>query len=600
MSDAEVNVSSPKSRIPTISQRSSFVANEKNEGEDVKAAENIEELGAEPSSENQFFSPRIKQTKKAKTPGTYIIDEEFPSPGKKGNFNQFLSKIELFQKAKNDKILCMRAIKKQQEDKELKSIPKVRMSEQSKKILEDKKKRQDKSPLSPKPSPALQKLKSEKYLSYSSRKVTTKPKASPLSPFDPHSSPVPKEVPSQFKSEKVLASKFIKEFTKTFEDISHGKLSISEDETRILLKRMLFMSSDVESSVKQEIEEKLFVKMWKITGSEELLSISSDSLKTFLLGVMNFFLPSMAHNQAESKLGKVIFNRYHLNHDEVLKVHKVFLPFYENRAENIKKSTFTQKLEKFVKMQELFRAHKSEKTLGVKNLTTKNINERNFVKNEVRKNSQAKIVAKKVERSSCVTPGPGNNNLNTSFRSARSRSRSRGPQSGRSSVLDNEWVGVNHDQISDPSILLKAQDVLGAFSVKKNGDHEVKPEKKSEFGMELKKNEEKIKKSNENCGKGSNMVKTNSQKLIFNKKNHCLNTVNMKSIDEDLKKARELLNSRAGNDDTVIDLNLPNGLHKTLVIPKGSNKNQAVKNFANDYNLSLEMAKSLLNSISNS
>lgn len=594
MSNNEGQLLSPKSRIPTISQRSSFVSGENIEPKNI---ENYPILQDSPDPEAKFFSPRIKQAKKAKTPATYIVDEEFPSSGKKGNFNQFLSKIELFQKAKNDKILCMRAIKKQQEDKDIKSIPKVKMSDMSKRILEEKKKREGKSPDRSTTSPNFLRVQSEKYLSYSSRKISSKPKSPQISQVEIKVNNKTKEAPSQFKTVKVLASKFIKEYTKTFEEVSRGKFVINEDETRFLLKKMLFLSSDIENSVKLEIEEKLFIKMWKITGSEETQSISTDSLKTFLLGVMNFFLPSMAHNQPSSQLGKVIFNRYHLNNEEVLKVHRVFLPFYENRVEFLKKNTFTQKLEKIVKMQELFKSSKPEKV--VKTLPGKIINDRNVTRTEV-KNSTNTII-KKLERSTCKTPVSKKANLNTSFRSARSlsRSKSRGPLSGRSSVSENEWVGVNHDQISDPSIILKAQDILGAFSLKKSVEKEDKVEKPLKAEIPLK-SETNLQQKDSMLDKSCKGLSSNSQKLIFNKKNHILKTVNIKPIDDDLKKATELLMARVGNEDTIIDVNLPDGIHKTLVIPKGSNHRQAVQKFANDYNLSLEMAKTLLNSINNS
>ena len=600
MSNNEGQVLSPKSRIPTISQKSSFVSGEYIEPKNIENSPKLEES---PNSEAKFFSPRIKQTKKTKAPATYIVDEEFPSEAKKGNFNQFLSKIELFQKAKNDKILCMRAIKKQQEDKEIKGIPKVQMSEMSKKILEEKKKREGKSPGRSTASPSYLRVQSEKQLSYSSRKTVAKPKSPQVSHLDIQVSSKSKEAPSQYRTEKVLASKFIKEYTKTFEEISRGKFLINEDDTRYLLKKMLFLSSDIDNSVKLEIEEKLFIKMWKITGSEEAQSISTDSLKTFLLGVMNFFLPSMAHNQSSGQLGKVIFNRYHLNQEEVLKIHRVFLPFYENRVESLKKNTFTQKLEKFLKMQELFKLNKPEKVNIVKNFPGKPINERKFTRSEVKHN--IKTIIKKPEKSTCITPASKKANLNTSFRSARSlsRSKSRGPLSGRSSVSENEWVGVNHDQISDPSIILKAQDILGAFSLKKSVEKEAKVENNGENPFKSGKNEPNVQKKDsllEKNRKGPGGLASNSQKLIFSKKNHILKTVNIKPIDDDLKKATELLKARVGNEDTIIDVNLPDGFHKTLVIPKGSNHRQVVQKFANDYNLSLEMAKTLLNSINNS
>ncbi|OMJ93025.1 hypothetical protein SteCoe_4106 [Stentor coeruleus] len=462
------------------------------------------------------FSPRMKQN----TP----IDSTKNPKGKSHNtrssknFNNFLSKMEHFQKAKNDKINSMQALKKEQEDKAIKCIPKVKMSEKSKKILEQKDKKTkepsettDMNKISPFiPSP--QKPKGP----YSSR-LQSKTKANIKKPlFDEQikktietNKPKPQQVlkESAYKSEKVLASKFIKEFNKKYDEISMGNGFLDFDETKELFKMMFFLSDYEENVTKKDNEEKLYEKFWKITGCEENKKISMDSLRTFLMGVMNLFLPSMSNGDEAIGLGKVVSERYFLNQNETLRIHKMYLSYYDNRIGSLKKTALQKKVEKFTRMEEVFKGLKCKETkitygsgntetsmrlnsiLSEKNLRTSVINtksqimpsentEKNLRTSTISSKSQILPTEKKLNKQTtrldiCKTPIPIllENNLNTSFRSARSKSGSR-PQSraamqssGRSSVSEFECQAISSDAILDPSVLLKAQDIFGAFSL---------------------------------------------------------------------------------------------------------------------------------------
>jgi hypothetical protein len=219
-------------------------------------------------------------------------------------------------------------------------------------------------------------------------------------------------------------------------------------------------------------------------------------------------------------------------------------------------------------------------------------NSRNFisVKNRTEKNtknlSPAKSWAKLSQRSTCFTPAK--EKMNTSFRSARSRSRSKSRV--KDSPAEVEWVGVNHDQIADPSIIARAQDILGIFNVKKKEEtsEPPKPEPTPDHIPENQNEKSKI----------SEVPKSKSQGLLFNRREIPSKGVNL--IDEGLKKVHQLLKERSQNDDLIVDVNMPDGTMKTLQIPKGSNQRLVVQKFIKENKLSQEMGKTLLNSINNS
>ena len=612
------------------------------------------------------FSPRLKQARRDKIAVSQSIEKESDlKPSKKTNFNDFLNKMEQFRKSKNEKIIQMQAVKKVQEEEKLNSMPKIKMSEMSKKILEDRKKRNiDGKDSTFAHSPSSGNEKPLKSSSASLKVINTKILVESLQSDAPKlkipstvegfkAKSQEKEAQGLGKSEKVLASKLVKEFNSTFDEVGKGKFCLNEKETRMLMGKMYFLVGD-------KGEDRLVSKMWSLIGGDLNGEVSMENLRTFLLGVMNLFLQSMTHSEPGAGLGRLIGNRYYMNQEEVLTVHKHFLLFSSNRnsaarklldaskpeilnkAENIEKKTF--KPESFEKNTKIEIPAKSNKPEAIeKNLkVTKNEKFSNKDKNEgssiqepvavrikdhqiykvgsknlaqgktenVGKDSKMNRVqsvksVSKNDRENCMTPRSRRevDNLNTSFRSARSKSRSKfGQDSARSSMSESDWAGINNDKISDPSILLKAQDLLGAFSSKtKKLGNEEKTQKKVE-------NEEKAQKKAENeakivkkMEKVENLEQSTSSKLLF-KKNIGFKSQNTKGIDDELKKANEMLkgNSRSPakkSDDIVVEVSMPDGTQKTLIIPLKSNHQLLVQKFVNENNLTNEMGKILLNSI---
>lgn len=622
-----------------------------------------EEIDKSKNTNESVFSPRLKQKKKPTGPPQ--SSEKPQDPKSKKNFNEFLSKMEQFQKAKNEKINILQALKKEQEEKEIKCIPKVKMSEKSKKILEDKRKKVDGNSeiagiakfLPFTPSPQVPKtLTNTKSQSNSTKTLInkqlfdnqTKPLideyASTSSLTKPKLQPTIKDSPiSSSNTEKVLASKFIKEYNKKFDEISKGRLTLDANKTRELLRILFFMSDSVESSSKKDNEEKLFIKLWKVTGAEESQEILMDNLRTFLMGVMNFFLVSMSHGDDSVGFGKIVSGKYYLNQEEVLRIHKMFLVFYDNRMASLKKISAQNTIEKLIKMEDVMKAIKNKepkilysggKPNDASSKLTKILSEKNLKPSTANAKSprvsSTKRVQKQVSRiEHFKTPGPKrvHANLNTSFRSARSKSGSR-PQSRlarldskRSSISEAEGQIITSDKISDPSILLKAQDLLGAFASKhkkekqsKGQQNEVRvknrPKAETRENMQREKiNDRKteVGQDPENKDKEKNDG-VSSSKLIFKKKQRLKSLGSSKNFDLDLRKATELIKKNLNKspeklgyyDEVVVDVNMPDGSMRTLVIPQGSNQKAIVSKFVKENGLSSEMGRTLLESILNS
>ena len=561
---------------------------------------------------NAVISPRIKSKVK-----NFAIppSNEKKAPEEKGNnkhFNDFLDKMEKFQKAKNEKINMLQAIKKEQEEIQLNSIPKVKMSDNSKKILENRKKKAEtphesllttkSSPYTPSPQP-LKNTQEKKLQSSSSKKTLTKILFENSVKTIPNELIIPKqtvvrESPSIIKSEKVLALKFIKEFNNKFDVISGGKTELDMDETILLLQDMFFFIVDSDFQ-RAEIEGALFKKMWKILGAEESNEISMDNLKTFLLGIMNYFIPTIAHDDESTSLGKFISEKYYLRQEEVLRIHRMFMPLYENRISMLKKVGQQKKIDKFSKMQDIFKNLKCNDTkITYGSFKSKEVPNKPRNISEKKKRKKIPVVASKAaldfSRSQKVLsnrdPNPNHQKssqllLNSSFHSARSTSRSASrsrlakQNSMKSINSDNESKILSADKISDPSILLKAKDILGQFSLL--------PKKRNKSPVVTEKDEPS--------------EPSSTSKLIY--KNKCrLKSVNSKNIDDQLKRATELLRQNKleddfNNEEIVVDVNMPNGTQKTLVIPQNANKVLAVRKFVKENHLSPEMGQTLLNSI---
>jgi hypothetical protein len=618
-------------------------------------------------SPDPVFSPRLKQGRKEKLVISQSIEKDSDSKSKKSNFNDFLTKMEQFQKAKNEKLVNMQAIKKVQEEEKMSNLPKVKMSEMSKKILEDKKRRDGKD-FAHSPNPTKEPIL--KSSSISTKNLKTKNLTEPPSVEKPKIKEDVKEVlvkkevkevktlkdvkslkdlkdvkdlkdgkdfkdfktkelpsnppqatlspPVMSTSEKVLCSKLVKEINSVVDEVNNGKLSLNQLQTKS--------------------EEKLFLKMWTVTGAEAAGELSLENLRTFLLAVMNFYLQSMAHNHPEGNFGRIIEGKLFMNPLEVAKVHKFFELFALNRNSELKKiekeekknplhkeiSKNDSKIQDSIKIKEielkpenpgknLPKPSKIEgKTLKIPSPERKNdekpdqspsiivrLKDPNLKKlgnsgihGKVIEKPRTDVKMMKVhsvksltkDREACITPkSRRTENLNTSFRSARSKSRSKvGQDSARSSMSESEWAGINSDKISDPSILLKAQDLLGAFSKPKQ--EEKKSQKEEVFGKDSRKTTEVV-----------------GSKLLFKKNNEFKGPLN-KGIDQDLRKAQDMLKGSSRSpakhpDDIIVEVSMPDGTQKTLIIPVDSNHKGVIQKFVRENGLTNEMGNILLESI---
>ena len=146
----------------------------------------------------------------------------------------------------------------------------------------------------------------------------------------------------------------------------------------------------------------------------------------------------------------------------------------------------------------------------------------------------------------------------------------------RSSNSESEFKSFGTEKILNPSILLKAQNILSQFT------------KTVEYGK--KHHEKEIKTENKN----------NCSKLIFKKRTR-LKSVNTRNFDEKSENPTDLTkNKLEHNEALVVDVNMPNGFHKTLIVPKNSSKKQIIAKFVKDNNLTSEMGSTIMNSIINS
>ena len=337
---------------------------------------------------------------------------------------------------------------------------------------------------------------------------------------------------------------------------------------------------------------------------------------------MNFFIPYNSHNDESTPLGRVICGKYCLNQEEVLRVHRYFLTFYENRGSMLKKVAYQKKIDKYAMMQDIFKNLKctetkitygsakskealvqEKKTFGKEKSVANLKNSANEIRDQeiIRDKSYQRL--KEREKIS-KTPKLKRKvpKLDSSYHSSKSISRphSRIRMRQQNSIRDlsvGDSKAINADQISDLSILNKARDILGQFSLisnksEKSGDLEEKKQKS--MPIERSEKPEKYEKNEGNI----------TSKLIYQKKTR-LNSVSSKNIDEKLKKAADLVKQNKIIDDfnseeIVVDVGMSNGKQKTLIIPPNSDQRQAVSKFVKENNLSPEMGRTLLNSILNS
>ncbi|OMJ73262.1 hypothetical protein SteCoe_28073 [Stentor coeruleus] len=260
---------------------------------------------------------------------------------KRRTTDQFLDQMKMYEKMKNDKIEMLRTHKNEINEEEAVHHPTI--NPRSKEILakkgenhepiyeklyksanKDKEKPEEKSPLKLTPSKSSTVRRAEPI-----EKVLYEDALRRASKLQIEVKPVVKEPQTSIKSHQVLAKKFTKEFQEVVLALSiQSETCTVEDATKMLL-CLNFIRNNPEHPKYSE-EKALVDRFFKtINANEEVL------LKNMLkmsLAVMNIYIPSLTteiddqENPENSQVAGLSMTK-----DDVLKIHKQFNVFYENR-----------------------------------------------------------------------------------------------------------------------------------------------------------------------------------------------------------------------------------------------------------------------------
>lgn len=259
--------------------------------------------------------------------------------------DQFLDQMKMYEKIKNDKIEMLRTHKNEINEEEAVHHPTI--NPRSKEILA--KKGENHEPIYEKlyKSAAKEKEKEKEKseekspLKLTPSKSSTVRRAEPIenvlyedalrraSKLQIEVKPIVKEPQTNVKSHQVLAKKFTKEFHEVILALSIQSESCTVDDATKMLLCLNFIRNNPEHP--KYLEEKALVdKFFKaINGNEEVL------LKNMLkmsLAVMNIYIPSLTteiddqENPENSQVAS-----FSMTKEDVLKIHKQFNVFYENR-----------------------------------------------------------------------------------------------------------------------------------------------------------------------------------------------------------------------------------------------------------------------------
>ena len=138
-----------------------------------------------------------------------------------------------------------------------------------------------------------------------------------------------REVQASTNSQLVLARKFMKEFQEVFSALNGESEVISIEIATKGLVCLNFIRNNPEHP-KFNDEKALVDKLFKLIGAEDFVKIIN--LLKICLAIINIYIPSMTHSldSPKSPFGSIINGNYSLQKDEVIKVHKHFSLFFEN------------------------------------------------------------------------------------------------------------------------------------------------------------------------------------------------------------------------------------------------------------------------------
>jgi hypothetical protein len=251
--------------------------------------------------------------------------------------SQFLNEMKEYEKAKKDKIDALKLQKKDLTEDEALHRPVI--NQKSKEIVS--KKNEPNEPVfeklykSAKPA---EKSPLKSTLSKSSSVKRTEPLENALyedalrraaKVIEPKS--LLKDVQVNIKSQQVLSTKFTKEFYEVLSTLAIDTDSIDKQSGIKVINCLNFIRNNPEHPKHQE-EKVLIEKFFKIIDTEDVVIVGN--LLRLSLAVVNIYTPSMTvsiENHDLLQYGTMHDKVFSVTKDDVLKIHKLFMSFYENR-----------------------------------------------------------------------------------------------------------------------------------------------------------------------------------------------------------------------------------------------------------------------------
>ena len=252
--------------------------------------------------------------------------------------DQFINEMINFEKIKNDKLEVLRSQKKEVIDTETKYHPVI--NQKSKDIVA--KKGECLEPIYEKLYKAANKPNPEKSPpKHLISKASSTKRAEPVDKIlyedalrraakSIDQKPLIKESQVNLKSQQVLAQKFTKEFN---EVISALNIDTEKIDKFSAIKSLICLNfiRDNKEHPKYEEEKVLVDKLFKLIGGGE--NIQSPNLLKICLAILNIHIPSMTCSDIDDNSQYGIYENeiYSITKANVVKVHKLFSQFYENR-----------------------------------------------------------------------------------------------------------------------------------------------------------------------------------------------------------------------------------------------------------------------------
>ena len=296
---------------------------------------NVDERFYKYQNKVQLKVQSIAQELKEKEQKICTFQPDVKSQSQRRTNEQFIDQMKNFERKKKEKIENLRSQKEIAIEEE---VHKPTINPRSKEILA--KKQEDQKSIHEK---LYQQAKpQEKSPPKVENKVKRKIEASENHLYEdalrraakqPEVKTVVKEVQASTNSQLVLARKFMKEFQEVFASLDAESETVALDIAIKGLVCLNFIRNNPEHP-KFGDEKALVDKLFKFIGAEDSVKILN--LLKICLAIINIYIPSMTYSDDSSKsaYGSIIDGNYSLLKDQVVKVHKVFFLLYENRQKS--------------------------------------------------------------------------------------------------------------------------------------------------------------------------------------------------------------------------------------------------------------------------